>query len=269
RGGAARVPGARRVRVAQPPVRDASSGGRRGGAGVRARRTAALAMAALALAGAGGTGCAERARDLEAAPVRRVLVVSLPGVDWDRLRGADLPNLERFVEQAAVADLTTRIGRRSAGATDAYLTMGAGTRAVAPDVDTAVAVEPDETYGGVPAAELLERRLGTVPEGIAYLGIGAAIDANDNSAFGAEVGMLGEGLAEAGVRRAVIANADAVEGFVSEDPPPEGAYARGAATMLMGRDGIVPDGAVSRALLRDGPAAPFGWRLDHDKVLGA
>src|SRR5690606_36979926 len=150
RGGAARVPGARRVRVAQPPVRDASSGGRRGGAGVRARRTAALAMAALALAGAGGTGCAERARDLEAAPVRRVLVVSLPGVDWDRLRGADLPNLERFVEQAAVADLTTRIGRRSAGATDAYLTMGAGTRAVAPDVDTAVAVEPDETYGGVP-----------------------------------------------------------------------------------------------------------------------
>ena len=71
------------------------------------------------------------------------------------------------------------------------------------------------------------------------------------------------------MRRAVVANADAVEGFVSEDPPPEGAYARGAATMLMGSDGIVPEGAVSRALLRDDPDAPFGRRLDRDKVLTA
>ena len=39
--------------------------------------------------------------------------------------------------------------------------------------------------------------------------------------------MLGDELADAGVRRAVVANADAVEGFVSEDPPPDGAYARG------------------------------------------
>ena len=54
---------------------------------------------------------------------------------------------------------------------------------------------------------------------------------------------------------------------MSEDPPPEGAYARGAATMLMGSDGIVPEGAVSRALLRDDPDAPFGRRLDRDKVL--
>src|SRR5690606_15939378 len=150
-----------------------------------------------------------------------------------------------------------------------YLTLGAGTRAVAPRVDTAVAVEPDETYGGVPSAELLERRLGRVPGGIAYLGIGAAIDANDRSAYGAEVGALGDRLADAGIGRAVIANADAVEGFVSEDPPPEGAYARGAATMLMGSDGIVPGGGVSRSLLADDPEAAFGWRLDHHKVLDA
>ncbi|HEX6417980.1 MAG TPA: hypothetical protein VFZ77_05775 [Acidimicrobiales bacterium] len=237
---------------------------------MRGRRpAAALALAVLAPAALAGGGCAERARDLGGAPVERVLVVSLPGVDWDRVRGSDLPNLERFVEGAAVADLTTRIGRRSAGATDAYLTMGAGTRAVAPAVDTAVAVEPDETYGGVPAAELLERRLGTVPDGIAYLGIGAAVDANEQSAFGAEVGMLGDLLAEAGVRRAVVANADAVEGWVSEDPPPEGSYARGAATMLMGSDGIVPEGAVGRSLLRDDPEAAFGRRLDQDRVLAA
>ena len=233
----------------------------------RAPRWAAAPLVALTVAGA--AGCTSRASDLDGAPVDRVLVVSLPGLDWDDVAGADLPNLERFLDGAAVADMSTRIGRRSAGTTDAYLTLGAGTRAVAPGVDTAVAVEPDETYGGVPAGELLERRLGEVPDGIAYLGIGAAIDANEGSAFGAEVGLLGDLLDDAGVERAVVANADAVEGFLSEDPPPEGAYARGAATVLMGSDGIVPAGAVSRALLRDDPGAAFGWRLDHDKVLDA
>ena len=226
------------------------------------------AAAVLAVAGS-GVGCTSSATDIESATVDRVLVVSLPGLGWDDIESADLPHLESFLDEAAVADMSTRIGKRSARTTDAYLTLGAGTRAVAPRIDTAVAVEPDETYGGVPATELLERRLGSVPDGIAYLGIGAAIDANENSAFGGEVGLLGDLLDDAGVDRAVVANADAVEGFVSEDPPPEGAYARGAATMLMGSDGIVPGGSVSRALLRDDPQSAFGWRLDHDKVLDA
>ena len=58
---------------------------------------------------------------------------------------------------------------------------------MAPLVDTAVAVDRDETYGGVPTAEILERRLGYVPTGIAYLGMGAAVDANEDSPFGADV----------------------------------------------------------------------------------
>lgn len=236
-----------------------------------ARRRLAAAGLGLLLAttGAVAAGCASPAEDLTGDRVDRVLVVSLPYLTWEDVDRADMPHLERFVDEAAIADMTTRIGRRRAGSTDAYLSLGAGTRAVAPRVDTAVAVEPDEAYGGVPATELLERRLGEVPDGIAYLGIGAAIDANDRSAFGAEVGALGDQLATAGVDRAVIANADAVEGFVSDDPPPEGAYARGAATMLMGSDGVVPAGAVGRSLLRDDPTAAFGWRLDRDKVLDA
>jgi hypothetical protein len=224
----------------------------------------------VALVGAiAAAGCGSAPASLEADPVDRVLLVSLPGLDWDDVAGADLPNLDAFVEGAAVGDMATRIGRRTATTTDAYLTLGAGTRAVAPDVDTAVAVDPDETYGGVPASELLERRLGSVPEGVAYLAIGPAIDANDSSPFGAEVGSLGDRLADAGVDRAVVANADAVEGFVSDEPPPDGAYARGAATMLMDSDGLVPGGTVSRSLLTDDPAAAFGWRLDRGKVAGA
>ncbi|MGH9228175.1 MAG: hypothetical protein ACRD07_05470 [Acidimicrobiales bacterium] len=230
------------------------------------RRAPAIAvivvLASLAGCGAGGG-------DASPEPVDRVLVVSLPGVGWADVEDADLPNLEAFVEDAAIGALSTRIGRHDASTTEAYLTLGAGTRAIAPRVDVAVAVDRDETYGGVPTAEILERRLGYVPAGIAYLGMGAAVDANDNSAFGAEVGTLGDALSDAGVDRAVIANADAVEGFVSDEPPPDGSFARGAATALIDSEGIVPGGTVGRSLLADDPDAPFGHRLDPAQVLAA
>jgi hypothetical protein len=234
----------------------------------RARSVPLLALAVALVAGL--TACGdEGGPEMGDTPVDRVLMVSLPGVGWDDVQGADLPNLERFVETAAIGDLSTRIGRASASTTAAYLTLGSGTRAVQPAIDVAVALDPDESYGGVPSAEILERRLGWVPRGITYPAIGAALDANERSAYGAEVGMLGDRLGEAGVDRAVIANADAAEGFVSDEPPPDGAYARGAATALMGSNGIVPGGTVGRSLLVDDPLAPFGRRLDQDVVLDA
>jgi hypothetical protein len=216
-------------------------------------------------------GCADEGEPVAEAvdgPVDRVLVVSLPGVGWDDVRALDLPNLQRFAGSAAVGDLSTRIGRSNASTTGAYLTINAGTRAVPPRIDVAVALDANESYGGIPASEILERRLGRIPPGIAYLAIGAAIDTNDRSVFGAEAGLLGSALDDAGVVRAVIANADAAEGFVSDEPPPDGSYARGAAAALMDADGIVPAGTVSRLLLVDDPDAPFGRRLDPERVLG-
>jgi hypothetical protein len=230
------------------------------------RRWAALLVVG---AVASATGCRSEAPVAADDPIERVLVVTMPGVTWKAARAADLPVLDAFVREAAVGDLATRIGRRRASTTDAYLTIGAGTRAVAPVVDVAVALDPDELYGGLASREILDRRLGAVPSGIAYLAAGAAIDANDHSPYGAQVGLLGDSLAAAGIDRAVIANADAAEGFVSDEPPPDGAYARGAATALMGSDGVVPAGTVGRGLLRDDPDAPFGRRLDHDAVLAA
>jgi hypothetical protein len=199
--------------------------------------------------------------------VERVLVFSMPGVTWDDVARAELPNLERFIEEAAIGDVSTRIGRQRTSTSAGYLTIGAGTRAVVPGVDTGVALNPDELHGGIPAADLLRRRLGRTVSGIAYIPVGATIDANEASAFGAEPGLLGDHLADAGVHRAVIANADAAEGFPTDQPPPDGAFARSAATALMGSDGVVPGGNVGRGLLLDDPDAPFGRRLDSDAVV--
>jgi len=230
----------------------------------RVRRGLALLLAAVVVL----SGCAE-SEPVGREPVRRVLVVSMPGLTWSEVQDEELPALEGFVRGAAIGDISTRIGRRRASSTDAYLTIGAGTRSLAPEVDVAVALDPDETYGGVRTSEILARRLGEVPSGVAYLAAGAAADRNEGSLFGATPGLLGDLLEAAGVNRAVVANADAAEGFVSDEPPPDGAYARGAATALMGSDGIVPGGTVGRDLLAEDPLAPFGRRLDTAAVLRA
>ncbi|MGE3620486.1 MAG: hypothetical protein AB7L84_08490, partial [Acidimicrobiia bacterium] len=243
------------------------------GRGHRAGRTGRVAgllvVAALALAVPAALLPASGAVAATPLPrAERLVVVSMPGVSWRDVDQASMPTLDRFASGAAVGDLSTRIGRRGAEPVTAYLTMGAGTRSVDPVIDRGVALDGDEAYGLLDAHDLLLRRLGVVPEGIAYLGLGAARDANESSPYGAEVGLLGDLLEAAGVSRAVIANADEVEG-VENDPPEEGAYRREAALALMGSDGRVPVGAVGRDLLEREPTAPFGRRMDPARVAEA
>jgi hypothetical protein len=197
-------------------------------------------------------------------PAARVVIVSLPGVSWDDVRSGSLPTLRQFAERAAIGNLATRVGRQSATTAAAYLTMGAGTRAVVPDDAAGVALEPNELYHLEPGGDVVGRRLGHEASGIAYLAIGAARDANESSAFGAEVATLGDELEAAGVHRAVIANADVREGRVDDD-----AYGRSAVAVLMGSDGLVDGGVVARRLLEDDVDAPFGVLVDRVVALRA
>jgi hypothetical protein len=222
------------------------------------RRLVGLVVLGGALAGCGtGAPVDERA-------VEHLLIVSVPGVSWDDVEAGHLPNLAAIADDAAIGLLATRVGRREATLESAYLTIGSGTRAVAPREGPGVALEPGEQYHGEPALDVLQRRLGSTPAGLAYLAIGSARDANERSSFGAEVGTIGDALADAGVARAVVANADLREGRADD-----GAYGRGAATVVMGSNGLVPAGAVSRSLLVEDTDAPYGVRLDRAAVLEA
>ena len=94
-----------------------------------------------------------------------------------------------------------------------------------------------------------------------------AIDANDGELYGAEVGLLGDELRDAGVGRAVVANGDGTDPSAPEDRVPP--YRRSAVSALMTSAGKVPGGRVDRGLLEPAPEAPFGLRLDPDAVLDA
>lgn len=227
------------------------------------RRLAALALALAAL-GSGCTAGAAGGSPVAPPAARRVLLVSVPGVSWADVHAGHLPTLAGLAGRSAVGDLSARIGRRTASITDAYLTVSAGTRALAPLRERGLALEPDERYAQAPASDVLLRRLGESPSGTGYLAIGAATDTNASSRFGARVGMLGDALDGHGIARAVIANADGTEAG-TDDP----GYERSAATALMDASGVVPGGTVGRSLLAADADAPYGFRLDAAAVQAA
>jgi hypothetical protein len=201
--------------------------------------------------------------------VRRVLVISLPMISWEDLDLSRLPNLARLFSQSAIADLSVRGVRRVPSLADGYVTIGAGTRAVAHIGDDGECLEPSESFGPDTAREEMARRIGvaarTIPESsIVCLAQREVVGHNRRLLFDADVSVLGNTLAAAGVRRAAIGNGD-----TTLTPTFDADYRRWAALALTDQSGIVPEGAVGSSLLERDASAPFGLRLDPDRVLDA
>lgn len=208
-------------------------------------------------AAAGGSASSPR--------IGKVLVLSLPGVTWADLEGADLPALNRLVDGAAVADLVTRSDRQPSALGAAYVTIGAGTRSGSAGDTDGDALEVSEPFGNATAGDAYRQRTGRAPgRGIVQLGIAQISDVNAALLFDAQVGALGDTLRDAGYSRAVIANADGLQ----PDTPPGGAprFERSAVNALMGSRGTLREGAVGQKLLKADPRAPFGVRLDRTAV---
>jgi hypothetical protein len=187
-------------------------------------------------------------------------VISLPSVTWADLEAADAPNLDRLFSESALADLLTRAGGKRFSLGNGYVTLGAGTRALAPDRVAGEGYEASEAVEGGTAAEVFARRTGLrVDEGLVQLGIQEITRANDEALYDASVGALADALAENGSGRAVIGNADAVEVGTVDAGVPE--VQRPAVAGLMGSDGTVPGGQVDDGLLERAPRAPFGVLL--------
>lgn len=222
------------------------------------RRTLALILAAVALAVALPT---RPAGAEEVAPEPgRLLVVSMPGVSWADVEGADLPNLQEFVEDAALADLAPRSVVPRSGPGDAYLTISAGSRATTVDSIDGQVLAVDEESVGSAAGDIYQRRTGNDPAG-PYVSLAwpSLERANDAQPYETEIGTLTDALEAAAVAPAAIGNADGTDSIGPS-------YERQVGLAVADTTGVIPDGALGKDLLQPAPEQPFGVRLDLDVV---
>jgi len=177
----------------------------------------------------------------------RVLIISAPRLTWNRLLAADAPHLRRVFDTGAVASLAVRGATSQTVPAGGYGTLGAGNRTSATSAQEAAYGTADDAAIVVPDIHAVQAR-------------------NDERLYGAQVGLLGQTLAQHGHPTAVVANADrAVD--VGGEPTEQH---RAAALALMDRRGLVPHGDVSTDLLTAQTAADLGEvTLDRGAVARA
>lgn len=213
------------------------------------------------------TASASSSRDVRAA--RRVLVVSLPGVAWEDVEAGEVPQLRRLLGRSAIANLAVRVTGLTTTPGPGYLTLGSGTRAVASSGAAGLAFTAGERVEGGSAAAAYERRSGRALEGaLGHLALAALQRDNASSRFDATLGALGDRLADAGVARGVVGNADQARRAPGVPAFPD-VPRREVALALMDGRGEIPCGAVDQGLLVDDPTVPFGLRADAERVVTA
>jgi len=190
----------------------------------------------------------------------RLLVLSLPGLTWSEVAELELTALEELLDGAALADLAPRSVSPRATPGDAYLTISAGARTTTERLVDGQVLALDEQSSGSAAGEIFTRRTGLAPSGpFVSLSWPALVRKNDAEPYDAELGLLAERLARAGLRTSVIGNADGTDSIGAS-------YERQVGLALASPNGVVDDGSLGKDLLADDPARPFGKRLDTDAV---
>lgn len=226
------------------------------------RRALALVLAVLAL-GAASPETASAQPTGAPEPARRVLVISVPGLTWADVEDHDLPHLERFFEDAALADLAPRGVSPRSGPGDAYLTISAGARATTERTVDGQVLALDEQSSGSAAGEIFARRTGISPDGdFVSLAWPALVRRNASQPYDAVLGLLATTLEDAGVDLAAIGNADGTDSVGAS-------YERQVGLAAADEDGVVADGALGEDLSVQDPTRPFGRRVDADRVVAA
>lgn len=191
----------------------------------------------------------------------RTLVISLPGVTWADVEMYDLPALEAFFADAALADMAPRGVSPRSGPGDAYLTISAGARSSTERSVDGQVLALDEQSSGSAAGEIFTRRTGITADG-EYVSLAwpALVRSNARQPYDAVPGLLAETLAEAGITASVIGNADGTDSVGTS-------FERQVGLALSDTDGVVADGSLDDDLSVDDPSRPFGVRTDADVVV--
>lgn len=217
-----------------------------------AQRTGAVVVALGLFAGI-ALWSAARSEPASVAPAARpskVVLFGVPKLGWKDVGTGAMPNLDRLMERGAVAATSVRTLTTTRSTTEGYVTLGAGSRLGA-ELEGGYAFDAGEPLEGGTAAEALERRTGAAPRGqVVVVGAPATARVNRGKHLPGRPGALADALHGAGLRTAVVGNADI--NFPIEDRPPQ---LRPAAVAMMSSAGVVDAGTVGTSLLRPGALA--------------
>ncbi|MGH2770934.1 MAG: hypothetical protein ACRDJF_10505, partial [Actinomycetota bacterium] len=187
---------------------------------------------------------------------RKILIVSMAGLTWEDVAAGRAPALASLARSWSVGALSIRsVGPRT-DAPSAFASLGAGNRARGGGpADMKFAPNASPTAGGGLVVDRWKRVLAD----------------NARLHFEAVPGALGEALGEAGLRRAVVGNADG--GAVPPDATRRRALGRErrrfAPLALADSEGRVDAGEVGAHLIVADPGVPSGYRADPDSMLSA
>ncbi len=192
---------------------------------------------------------------------RRVVLFTMPGVNWQQIDEADVPVLDRLLGRSAVAALVVRTATRGMAPVRGYATLGAGQRAYArvDDVAGHRAFEVDDSLENDTASDVARRRYGRAHPGeIVATDLALLTRRFVGPDYGAKLGALGDALHDAGIPTGVVAAGD------REPDPDDDMVRRAAAIAIADRAGTIDTGSVSGLLRRDRDA-PFGVRTDPER----
>jgi len=178
-----------------------------------------------------------------AASEKKAIAFVADSLNWLDVPNANTPNLNRLIAESAIAGMSCSPAT-PARSERSYVTLGAGSRA---------AHEWKQTG---PPVEQLNGRLG-------YVGIEQLRRANERLTYDVEVGSVGRGLHQAGLRTAVVGNGDWLDGSGALVPW------RWAIGIAMDDQGVVDLGEVGDSLVRREVGARNRLWTDQAKLLAA
>lgn len=188
----------------------------------------------------------------------KVVMVIVDRITVEDLLAQGYPNIRRLIEAGGLGLMTVNTGGDYSDI-HAYVSLGGGDKFVGSAL-TGDSYNRDEILNdGAKALDAYRRNTGRDPghSRILNTSIAATLKVNRKRYTVSTPGHLGSLLHQAGLKTAVIGNAD----LAAEMPPN-----RLAVSVAMDDVGRVDEGNVGREMLMKDPAAPFGRRTDYGRV---
>lgn len=192
----------------------------------------------------------------------KIILVVMDRVSWNEIYKANTPNLDSLMDIGAIGLMTTNTGG-SLSQNNAYLTIGTGARVTGVS-GSQQAFSYGHRYRGVKIEDLMFQITGhkMSEDAIGNPSIAKLHRANANRPYKVNIGALGTGLREAGIKLAVVGNCDNYKRLEGD-----GGGKNFLVSMLMDDRGIVPLGDISHSLIIEDGDWPMGIRTDYEKML--